>query len=248
MVAAKTSAEKKQWIDKAKSGDWYRRNRPTKTDLAWRQEFEGAFDANVGTVFSTRQLEKVFERNYLKQAYDDTGAITEWWTMPKDENGIYIHGIDLGRKNDPTVIVTYDTKTRPARMVDFKYIEAGRCEWDEILRVCRQHIEFWGTEGEHDGTGVGDSISDGLQGYSEPFMFTKTTKQNMIELMQHSFDYRMVRIPKIPILFREHQRYVWDDKDIQQDTVMANALAVKQFHETEDVFSGFADLNFVGAV
>jgi len=57
----------------------------------------------------------------------------------------------------------------------------------------------------------------------------------------------MVRIPKIPILFREHQRYIWDDKNITQDTVMANALAVSIFHETEDVFTGFAPIKFVGA-
>jgi hypothetical protein len=247
-MRAETAAEKKLWIQKARGGEWYRSERPKYTDLAWRQEFEGAFDANAGSVFSTRQLEKVFCRNYLREKEDPTGGITEWWTMEKAQNAIYVHGIDLGRKNDPTVIVTYNVKTRPAEMVDFKYIEAGRCEWDEILRICREHIEFWDSEGEHDGTGVGDSISDGLQGFSEPFMFTKNLKQNMIELMQHAFDYKMVRIPKIPLLFREHQRYIWDDKDIQQDTVMANALAIKQFHETEDVFSGYADLNFVGSV
>lgn len=247
MTAAKSAAERNQWIEKAKGGQWYKINRAGKTDLQWRQEFEGAFDANIGTVFSTRQLEKVFERNYLKQKEDPRGALTEWWTSEKEENGIYIHGIDLGRKNDPTVICTYNIKNRPAMMVDFKYIEAGRCEWNEILEIIRAHAEEWGSEGEHDGTGVGDSISEGLQGYSEPFMFTKTGKQNMIELMQHAFDYRMVRIPKIPLLFREHQRYIWEDKDIQQDTVMANALAIRQFHENEDVFSGFAELNFVGA-
>ena len=246
-VAAETVAEKKRWIEKAKTGEWYRSERPKYTDLAWRQEFEGALDANIGTVFSERQLEKCFIRNYLREKADPRGALTEWWTMDKDPDGIYHHGIDLGRKNDPTVIITYDINQRPAKMVDFKYIEAGRCEWNEILSVIREHVDFWKSEGEHDGTGVGDSISEGMQGFSEPFMFTKTGKQNMIELMQHAFDYKMVRIPKIPLLWREHQRYIWEDKDIQQDTVMANALAIKQFHDNEDVFSGFSELNFVGA-
>lgn len=247
-VLAEGKKEQQKWIEKAKDGQWYKINRPSKTDLAWRQEFEGAFDANVGTVFSTRQLEKVFCRNYLKEKQDPEGALTQWWSSEKDNNGIYVHGADLGRKNDPTVIVTYDVSETPARMVDFKYIEAGRCEWNEIERVFRQHVEHWQTEGEHDGTGVGDSISEGLQGYSEPFYFTKTLKENTITLMQHAFDHEKVRIPKIPILFREHQRYIWEDKDIQQDTVMANALAIKQFHESEEVFSGYAKINFVAAV
>lgn len=248
MIQAKDKNERKQWIEKAKTGNWYKINRAaSSSDLSWRQEFEGAFDANMGSVFSTRALEKVFVRNYLKEKTDPTGVLTEWWSSPKDSEGIYVHGGDLGRKNDPTVIVTYDIKTKPAKMVDFKYVEAGRCEWNEILKMFRDHVDEWSTEGEHDGTGVGDSISEGLEGYSEPFMFTKTSKQNMIELMQHAFDNGIVSIPKIPILFREHKRYLWDDKDIVQDTVMANGLAIKQFHETQEVFTGFAELNFVGA-
>lgn len=246
-VAAKSAAEKKKWIEKAKTGDWYRSERPKYTDLAWRQEFEGAFDANVGTVFSTRQIEKVFVKNYLREVEDPAGIFTEWWTEDKDPKGIYACGIDLGRKNDPSVIVTYDISRRPARMVDFKYIEAGRAEWDMIQKAVRQHVEFWDAEAMHDGTGVGDSISEALMGYSEPFMFTKTTKQNIVELMQHAFDFRMLRIPKIETLYKEHQRYIWDDKDIVQDTVMANGLAIHQFHETEDVFTGFEPIHYVGA-
>jgi len=239
MIAAEGAHEKKQWIEKAKSGQWYRENRPTKTDLAWRQEFEGAFDANVGTVFSTRSLEKVFCRNYLEKKEDVAGVLEHWWTMPKIENHQYVSGIDLGRKNDPTVIITYDVTNRPAQMVDFKYIEPGRAEWDMITKVITDHLEYWDPESKHDGTGVGDSISEALYGLSEEFMFTKTSKQNMIERMQHAFDFRTVRIPKIPMLFREHQRYIWDDKDIVQDTVMANGLAILQFHEIEDVILGF---------
>lgn len=246
-MAAGSVQEQNEWIEKAKQGSFFKINRAGKTDLQWRQEFEGAFDANVGSVFSTRQIEKVFCKNYLKRAEDPAGIFTEWWTEAKEEKGIYACGIDLGRKNDPTVIVTYDISQRPARMVDFKYIEAGRAEWDMIQKAVRQHVEFWNADAIHDGTGVGDSISEGLMGYSEPFMFTKTTKQNIVELMQHAFDFRMVRIPKVPILYREHQRYIWEDKDIVQDTVMANGLAIHQFHETEDVFTGYEDFNFVGA-
>lgn len=246
-VSAKSAHEKKEWIEKAKNGEFYRQTRPSKTDLQWRQEFEGAFDANVGSVFSTRQLEKVFHRNWLVEQDDPAGIFDEWWSSPKKENALYATGIDLGRKNDPTVIITYDYTNRPAQMVDFKYIEAGRAEWDMIEKAIKQHLEYWIPESIHDGTGVGDSMTDALAGMSEPFFFTKTGKQNIVERMQHAFDFRMVRIPKIPRLFREHQRYAWDDKDITQDTVMANALAISIFHDTEDVFEGFAPVKFVGA-
>lgn len=238
----------KEIKEKAKTGEWYRSERPKYTGLAWAQEFEGAFDANIGTVFSTRQLERVFKRNYLTEAYDDKGRLTEWWTSKKEDNHIYVHGIDLGRKNDPTVIFIYDITSRPARLVDFKYIEAGRCEWDQIQAVIRETIAFWDTEGQHDGTGVGDSISGELAGYSDEFYFTKISKENMITLMQHAFDHGLVILPKIPIIYQEHQRYMWDDKHISQDTVMANGLAINFFHESDGVFTGVVDVDYVGAL
>jgi hypothetical protein len=247
-IAAVSAADKKRWIEKAKSGEWYRSERPKYTDLAWRQEFEGAFDANIGSVFSTRTLEKTFERNYLTETEDPRGILDKWYTSEKVENNLYACGIDLGRKNDPTVIITYDYTNRPARMVDFKYIEAGRAEWDMIEQVILEHLDYWQPDCQHDGTGVGDSLSEALYGLSEPVMFTATKKQNIVERMQHAMDFRAVRMPKIPIVYREHQRYIWDDKDIVQDTVMANGLAIDVFHETEDVFIGVADdINYVGA-
>lgn len=243
------SKEQKVWIEKAKSGQWYQTQRPSMTDLKWRQEFEGAFDANVGSVFSTRSLEGVFERNYLQLEEDKRGILTEWYTVGKKEGSFYATGIDLGRKNDPTVIVTYDISTKPAMLVDYKYIEAGRAEWDMIQEVILEHLEHWDPECRHDGTGVGDSLSEILYGRSDPFMFTKSAKQNIVELTQHAFDFRQVRLAKVPRLYHEHKRYIWDDKDIEQDTVMANALAISIFHEVEDVFTGFSsEIDFVGAL
>lgn len=251
LMLATDKNERKKIIDRARTSSWYIENRASKTELAWKQEFEGEFDANMGTAFSTRQIEKCFVKNYLREQHDESGIFTQWWTSDKDEKGIYVVGIDLGRKNDPTVIVTYDVSAYPsgrAEVVDFKYIEAGRCDWSMIDAAVKKHVDLWDATAIHDGTGVGDSVTDSLTGYSEPFMFTKNAKQNIIELMQHAFDWRKVRIPKIPILYDEHRKYIWDDKDITQDTVMANGLAIYGFYDSEEVFSGFADLNFVGAI
>lgn len=248
-MAAKISGDRTamlKWIARAREGDWYKKNRPKYTELAWRQEFEGAFDANVGTVFSTRQIEKAFHANYLQERRDESGILDIWYTTEKEQNAFYATGIDLGRKNDPTVIITYNYKTTPATMVDFKLIEAGRCDWELIERTIIEHLKYWEPVARHDGTGVGDSMSEKLYGLSEPFMFTKTGKQNIVERMQHAFDFKQVRAPKIPRLFREHQRYIWDDKDIVQDTVMANGLAISVFYDTEGIVTGFLPLNYVG--
>lgn len=237
-VAAQTSNERKEWIQKAKTGAWYKRMRPQYSDLQWRQEFEGSFDANAGSVFTERQIEKTFHRNWLEKREDPRGIFTDWYTSPVQSGHLYATGIDLGRKNDAAVIITYDYTVRPAALVDFKYVEAGRADWELLQNAVFEHLNEWKPEALHDGTGVGDSLTEALYGYSEPFMFTKSGKQNIIERVQHAMDWRLIRMPKIPKLYREHQRYLWDDKDIVQDTVIANALAVSIFHETEDVFVG----------
>lgn len=249
-IAAEDSGEKKlvaQLKKEAEKGDWFRSERPKYTDLAWRQEFEGAFDANIGSVFSTRQLERVFCKNYLTEKFDPEGVITDWWSSGREANHSYAHGADLGRKNDPCEFFVYDTTTTPARLVEYIHIEGGTVGWSDIQRIFREMIDRWDSEGMHDGTGSGDSISDELEGYSEPFYFTKTTKENMITLMQHAFDYGAVRIPKIPRIYHQHQRYIWDDKNIVQDAVMGNGMAILSFYEPSEVFVGYTELNYVGA-
>lgn len=249
-IKAKNAGDSKMvqhWIEKARGGEWYRSNRPKYTTLAWAQEFEGAFDANVGTVFSTAQIKNTFQRNYLTKKEDDRGILTHWYTSQKQENHLYATGIDLGRKNDPSVIITYDYTNQPAQVVDFKYIEGGTAGWEMIERIAMEHLKHWEPQSLHDGTGAGDALTEALYGYSDPVMFTKTSKQNMIERVQHAFDHRMVRMPIVEPLYREHQIYIWDDKEIVQDTVMANALAIAAFYQIEDAFVGMSNFDYVGA-
>lgn len=261
-IGAKNEVERKMWIEKAKDGDWYRAERPHHTDLSWRQEFEGAFDANKGTVFATRSLERVFKRNYLKMIDDPDRLITEWWSLnpeaQPEKNRIYYTGIDLGRKGDPTLILTYDTTDfdpterdnfgrclAPAKLVDYKYIEAGTLEWSEIEKVAKTHLKLWEPDSQHDGSGTGDSFSEAVYGYSEPFIFTKESKRNIVQTIQHAFDYGAVILPKIARLYREHQKYEWDDDQIVQDTVMANGLAITQFYDGgAEVMLGFQKVEF----
>ena len=242
---AQSIKEKTEWIEKAKNEKWYRDERGKYTDLAWRQEFEGAFDANVGTVFSTRQLERVFCRNYLNRMEDSKGIFDEWWETPKVRGNDHFTGIDLGRKNDPTVIMTYDISVSPAKLVSYKYIEAGRADWSMLEDALRQHLIHWDGDAFHDGTGVGDAVTEGIYGLSEPFFFNKTNKQMAIEKMQHAFDKGELKIPKIPRVYREHQRYIWDDKEIVQDTVMANAMAITGFYEGDEEYIGVSDISYV---
>lgn len=260
MIKSKNAAEKESWIAKAKKEKWYRSVRPSKSRLQWEQEFEGKFDANTGAAFSTRSLERAFKRNtWCPEVIDPQGIITEWYSEGYKPGRIYETGIDLGRKGDPTVLKTYDVTDfdpnerndegyylHPARMVDYKYIEAGTASWKDILNICKAHLKLWQAGSNHDGTGVGDVADDDLDGLSDEIIFTAKEKEHIVLRIQHAFDYGAVIIPKIPRVYREHQRYEWDDKHLQQDTVMANGLAIKRFYTGDSgVFLGFSKEDFM---
>lgn len=258
---AKDEKAKNEWINKARKSEWYRSVRPSKTPLQWKQEFEGEFDAHAGAVFSTRALNRCFKRNWLEEKIDPQGIVTEWWTMPGGlkPNRLYEVGIDLGRKGDPTVMETYDVTDfepnerndegyyiHPAPMVDYQYIEAGTASWKDILNIVKAHLKSINAGANHDGTGVGDVADDDLDGLSDEIIFTAKEKEHIVLRIQHAFDYGAVLLPKIPRLYREHQRYEWEDKLLQQDTVMANGLAIKRFYTGDSgEFVGFEKVDFM---
>jgi len=256
--AATTEKERQDWIQKAREeGEWFRSERPKYTSLAWRQEFEGQFDAHAGTVFSTRSIERVFKKNYLHHVEDPDRMISDWWSINPDgqpqPGRIYYTGIDLGRKGDATVIMTYDVTDydasskdefgrckSPARLVDYKWIEPGTLEWSEIERIGLRHLIAWRGDARHDETGTGSGFAEAVDEMSEGFSFSKPGKNAIIEGIQHAFDYGAVVLPKIRQLYREHIKYEWDDDDIVQDTVMANGLAISLWYDPGgDTMIGF---------
>lgn len=268
-VLAKNRGDRKaveEIINRARLGEWYRSERPKYTNLAWKQEFEGAFDANKGTVFSTLSLERCFVRNYLQEVTDPHGLITEWWSLDATaeprKNRMYATAMDLGRKNDPTVILTYDITDldihdrnefdrikSPAVLVDYKWIEPGTLEWSQLQYLAKTHLKLWRPDSQHDGTGSGDGFSEGVDGLSDPFIFTKDSKRGIVTTLQHAMDFTAIRMPKIPRLYREHQKYEWDDEDIVQDTVMANGMAVPLFYDGSDgIMLGFKKVDITRAV
>lgn len=246
--AAKTATERKHWIDKAKTGDWYRKQRPKYTKLAWEAEFEGSFDASEETVFNAQQLATTFKENYLPRLDDPLGVAVKYFGAEPAAGHYYVTGVDVARKRDATCLITYDITEHPARLVEFKYIPAGYADWPLIERSIR---DTWARYNQSeifiDGTGSGDPLADALGDIiEEPIVFTLSRKQAMIEKTRLAMDNAEIIMPKIDQLYKEHQQYEWDDKQLRQDCVMANILAVAGFYEPADTFVGVRELDLVG--
>ena len=234
-------------LEKAKKGDWYKKIKKKFSELAFRQEFECDFDSDLDGVFTQRQLDKVFyKKNYLEPGFDPEVPEMEFYTMDSVPGHYYSTGIDFGRKRDPSVFITYDITENPARVVDFRRIPPGS-EWSQILLTTRKIYDTFNSDILCDSTGIGDvileSISDIAEGYVISDNQYSKNKYNLIENVRRAMDNKAIKLPNIKQLYKEHEGYLWNDKNIVQDCVIANALAVKQFYEPEGSFVG-ADPTF----
>lgn len=217
------------------------------SELAFQQEYECRYDANTNSVFSSAQIKSFFKprAEFPDLHHDEENDYTdECWTSDRQEGHIYETGVDLGRKRDATVIVTFDTSVAPIRLVEYKRLPPGTADWSIIHLAVRQtHDKFKTSEMVHDSTGVGDSISEIIEDISEPIQIKNNTartgmKYNLIENLRRAADDRAVIMPKIKQLRKEFEGYEWDDKNLVQDSVMAVALIASQFYEAEAVWSG----------
>lgn len=230
-----------KWIEKAKKDEWYIKTKKRFSELAFKQEYECNFDAGMDMVFTKSQLKESFRKNWLD--LDDSDYIsTVALTSEPIKGHYYATGVDLGRKRDATVALTYDITEIPAKVVDFRYIEGGSSDWEGILLTVRAVYEKFEPEMKVDATGVGDAIYERLSDIAEPCLISDGTssrvKYNLIENLRLSMDKRAIVIPRVPVIFKEHEQYTWQDKKIRQDCVIANAMAVSIFFDPEDEVAG----------
>jgi phage FluMu gp28-like protein len=247
LALEETSDEFYRLLEKAKQGAWYKKTHKQHSDLAFKQEFECNFDSDADSVFNQRQLDKAFyKKNYLESKFSPDLPDMEWYAEAPVEGHYYATGVDFGRKRDPSVLVTYDITCQPARLVEYKRVPAGN-SWEQILLTVRETYETFNCDMLCDATGIGDVIFESISDIAEPYIISDNqysrNKYNLIENVRRAMDNRAIKLPRIPQLYKEHENYLWQDKAIVQDSVIANALAVYNFYEPETAFVG-ADSGF----
>lgn len=246
---AGNTAEAAMWIEKAREGKWYKSKRKKHSLIKFRQEFECSLDADTDMVFSQKQLANTFYSHGMKEFFVPDPIAEVMWRKPKVEGHFYASGVDLGRKSDATVGITYDITTIPAEMVEFYRIPGGTADWAEIILTIRNSYGYFKSDLRVDQTGVGDPIFETLADIAEGYLISSNQAQSkkyvLIENLRRAMDNKKIVAPKIEGLFEEHEKYAWNDKSLVQDCVLANAIAVSTFYdaETEGVFLG-TDTNF----
>jgi hypothetical protein len=199
---------------------WYQTERPKYTAQQWASEFECDFIMSGLAVFNEQDISNATQ-----------GATGE---NPPHRAGIYLMSVDVGRRQDATVINVFDVAVQPVQRVYHERLE--RLPYP----VIQQHIEqVWHRYGGAlviESNGIGDPLIENLAVPAEPFVTTSKSKVQAIQALQLLLEQGTLKADWTEQERRELLGYQWDDRNLVQDCVMSLAIGAHHLtaapHET----------------
>lgn len=200
---------------------WYQRERPKYTARQWASEYECDFVGSGDAVFSAADIDAA--------EADAVGAQAP--VSGRD----YMTSVDIGRRQDATVINTFDITRRPYQRVAHQRFEGLP------YPLIQQHIErrwqSYGGELHIESNGIGDPVIENLAVPVKPFVTTAKSKLRGIQALQLLLEQRALKARWTPQERKEFTLYKWDDRDITQDCVMSLAIGAARMAESDQSVS-----------
>lgn len=202
-----TPAEQAAGVPKEQAA-WYQRERPNYTESQWAAEYGCSFEGSGAMVFTAASINSA-----EVGAFGDQAPIL---------GHSYITSVDLGRRQDATVINTFDTSVTPFQRVAHERME--RLPWP----VIQQRIEarYYAYKGRViiESNGVGDPVIENLNIPAEPFVTTARSKVQSIQSLQLLFEQSGLKARWTTQERKELSVYQYDDRKLSQDTVISLAI------------------------
>jgi len=193
----------------------------------------------------------VYKEQILAEFIDDTGSVFKNVEACIDEtivvpefprpDRIYVMGVDLARYEDFTVITVLDQDGRVVYWDRFNNL-AWAVQKEKIKQVANLYRAYVVV----DSTGLGDPVLEQLKAeglFVTGFKFTATTKMMLIQKLMLAFENQLIKLPKIPELFKELESFEYEItpsgmlkyKSVSghDDCVMSLALAVWGLRRSE---------------
>ena len=140
----------------------------------------------------------------------------------------YVGAIDIGRRQDATVINVADPSAAPFQRVYHERME--RVPYpviqQRIAHAVRAYPGTWYVESN----GVGDPVIENLEVAVRPFVTTARSKVQALQALQLLLEQERFKAIWTAQERRELATYAWDDKGLQQDCVMSLAILADALH------------------
>jgi len=199
--------------------EWYKKERPRYTLQQWNAEFECNFVLSGVAVFNEPDILRATE-----------GTPPEVAPMRGHD---YIISVDVGRRQDATVINVVDVTDEPYTRVYHERIE--RIPYPVIQQKIESVWHRYGGLLIIESNGVGDPVIENLGAPATPFVTSNRSKTQAITALQFLLEQGRFKAAWTDQERRELIRYQWDDRDLVQDCVMSLAIAAWHLHSPHEV-------------
>ena len=204
---------------------WYRSERPKYTAQQWAAEFECDFVGSGDALYPAELLSTA-----------EAGAQGE---TPPQAGRSYVTSVDVGRRQDATVINTFDITDRPYQRVAFERFE--RQPFPVIQSKIEARARRYPGPVYVESNGIGDPVIENLTVQARPFVTTAKTKWHALQTLLLLLESGDLKAQWDAQERRELTMYRIDDSALTQDCVMSLAIGaavIKQL--TTSVLWGFA--------
>lgn len=210
-----TPAEQAAGIPKERAA-WYLEERPKYTAQQWAAEYECDFVGSGDAVFPAELVDRA-----------EQGAVGE---QPPIAGHSYVTSVDIGRRQDATVINTFDTSVTPVQRVAHERVE--RVPYPLIQQMIESRARLYRGALWVESNGVGDPVIENLSVRSQPFVTTARSKVQAIQALQLLLEHSRLKARWTAQERRELTIYQWDDRALTQDCVMSLAIGANAFANT----------------
>ena len=220
-----TDAEQAAGVPKEQSA-WYLKERPKYTAQQWAAEYECDFIGSGEAVFSAEAI-----------GMARAGAMGD---QPPVDGHRYTTSVDIGRRQDATVINTFDVSVRPFQRVAHERIE--RLPYPVIQQKIEQRARAYPGPLWVESNGVGDPVIENLQVVARPFVTTAKSKVQALQSLALLLERGDLKAEWTAQEQYELTIYRYDDRDLVQDCVMslaigADALAAARSNSAVGMFT-----------
>jgi hypothetical protein len=174
----------------------------------YEQEWLAEFVEDELTVFAIADINRA-----------EDGAIGE---QPPRAGRLYITSVDVGRRQDATVINTFDATQEPYQRVAHERLE--RVPYPLIQHHIAQRAQRYPGTLIVESNGIGDPVIENLDVPATPFVTTPRSKVQAIQSLQLLFEHSRIKAQWTPQERSELIAYTWDDRHLTQDCVMSLAI------------------------
>jgi hypothetical protein len=187
---------------------WYLQERPKYTAQQWAAEYEVDFVGSGAAVFTTEAIDRA-----------ERGAVGE---QPPIQGHSYLTSVDIGRRQDATVINTFDLSVAPIQRVAHERME--RIPYPLIQQAIEARSRLYRGALWIESNGIGDPVIENLNVPAQPFVTSARSKVQAIQSLQLLLEHDRLKAAWTPQERRELSMYAWDDARITQDCVMSLAI------------------------